>query len=193
MAAMSPEAQALGVLRQEMAQTRVHVVQRTDSYEALKSVHDALNLAAQQALADKDQQIQLTESRPRGQIFRQQFDLLDSKEIKPDQFKGRTSETFKPWQRKFKAFCNSKRTGFRAALDWAETRTTEILNSAQVPWDNAEAAAPKLQDFLLQILDENALLLIDKPALHERGWELWRLLVQQYAPFGGAYELDSTL
>ena len=152
-----------------------------------------MNLAAQQALADKGQQIQMTETRLRDLIFRQQFDLLDSKEIKPDQFKGRSSQTFKPWQRKFKAFCNSKRTGFRVALEWGEIQTTEILDSAQVPWDNAEAAAPKLQYFLLQILDENALLLIDKPALNERGWESWRLLVQQYAHSGGAYELDSMM
>ena len=39
------------------------------------------------------------------------------------------------------------------------------------------AASPKLQDFLLQILDENVLLLVDKPALNERGWESWHLLV----------------
>ena len=96
-----------------MAQTRAHVSQLTDSYEALKSAHDALNLAAQQVLAGKDQQIQLSETRFRSLLFRQQFDLLDSKEIKPDQFKGRASKTFKAWQRKFKAFCNSKRSGFR--------------------------------------------------------------------------------
>ena len=78
-------------------------------------------------------------------------------------------------------------------MEWAETQPTEILDSSQVPWDNAEAAAPKLQDFLLQILDENALLLVDKPTLNEHGWESWRLLVQQYAPSGSAYELDSMM
>ena len=46
---------------------------------------------------------------------------------------------------------------------------------------------------MLQILDENALLLVDKPAFAENGWESWRLLVQQYAPSGGAYELDSMM
>ena len=114
MAAMSLEQQALVVLQQEIAQTRTHVAQLTDSYEVLKSAHDALNLAAQHALAEKEQKIQESENRFRGLIFRQQF---DSKEIKPDQFKGLASETFKPWQRKFKAFCKSKRTSFRAALE----------------------------------------------------------------------------
>ena len=54
LAAMSPEAQAREVLQQEMAQTRAHVAQLTESYNPVKSAHDALNFAAQQALTDKD-------------------------------------------------------------------------------------------------------------------------------------------
>ena len=45
-------------------------------------------------------------------LFKQQFGLLDSKELKPDFFRGRASETFQPWARKFKAFCNCKCSGF---------------------------------------------------------------------------------
>ena len=48
-----------------MAETRAHVSTLTSSYEALKGAHDALNLAAQQALADKDQKIYESEARPR--------------------------------------------------------------------------------------------------------------------------------
>ena len=96
MAAMSPEQQALVVLQQEMAQTRTHVAQLTDFYEALESAHDALNLAAQQALAEKEQMMQESETRLRNLIFRQQFDLLDAKELKPDHFRGRAPEPLKP-------------------------------------------------------------------------------------------------
>ena len=71
MSAMSPEQQALTILQQEMAQTRTCIAQLTDSYRALKSAHDALNLAAQEALADKEQNIQESESRLRNLIFRQ--------------------------------------------------------------------------------------------------------------------------
>ena len=87
MAAMSAEAQALGVLQREMAETRAHVANLTNSYEALKGAHDALNLAAQQALADKDKQIQESEVRLRNLLFKQQFDLLDSKELTPEHFR----------------------------------------------------------------------------------------------------------
>ena len=45
----------------------------------------------------------------------------------------------------------------------------------------------------MQILDENALLLVGKAEYGENGWESWCLLVQQYAPSGGAYELDSMM
>ena len=101
MAAMSPEQQALTVLQEEMAQTQTHIAQLTDSYETLKSAHDALIVAVQQALADKEQKIQESENRFRHLIFRQQFDLLDPKELKPDHFRGRATEPFKPRQRKF--------------------------------------------------------------------------------------------
>ena len=66
MAAMSPEQQTLTVLQQKMAQTRTHVAQLTDSYEALKSVHGALNIAVQQGLDEKEQKIQKSENRLRN-------------------------------------------------------------------------------------------------------------------------------
>ena len=91
MAAMPSEAQALGVLVQEMVETRAHVTQLTNSHEALKSAHDALNFVAQQTLADKDHKIQETETRLRNLLLKQQFDMLDSKELKPDHFRGRAS------------------------------------------------------------------------------------------------------
>ena len=160
-APMTPEQQAIVILQQELAQTRQVVDQVSAAHDSLRAAHDALNLAAQQAIAEKEQKIKETEDRLRTLIFRQQFDLLDSKELKPDHFRGRATDAFKPWQRKFQAFCNSKRTGFRAALEWAGKQPAEILDLSPMAWDHADAAAPKLQDFLLQILQENALLLVD--------------------------------
>ena len=97
MAAMSPEQQALTILQQKMAQTRTHIAQLTDSYEAWKTAHDAPKLAVQHARAEKEQTIQESENRLRNLIFCQQFDLLDSTELKPDHFRGRATEPFKPW------------------------------------------------------------------------------------------------
>ena len=109
----TPEQAAILVLQDEVAQLRQAIQAGATAHDALRAAHDALNNAAQVALAQKDAKIQETEERLRGLIFRQQFDLLDSKEMKPDHFRGRATDTFKPWQRKFKAFCNARRTGFR--------------------------------------------------------------------------------
>ena len=105
---MTAEQQAIIALQNQVAQIGAN-------HEALRAAHDALNLAAQNALAEKDAKINSMEVNLKNSIFRQQFDLLDAKELKPDVFKGRATESFKPWQRKMKAFCNSKRTGFRQA------------------------------------------------------------------------------
>ena len=111
-APLTAEQQAIMVLHQELALMRSHVTQLIDGHEALKAAHDALNWTAEAALADKEQRIQDSETRLRNLIFRQQFDLLDAKKLKPDKFRGRISEPLKPCQRKLKAFCNSKPTGF---------------------------------------------------------------------------------
>ena len=114
---MTAEQQAIVSLQQELADTRSRVQQLIDGHEALKAAHDALNFAAQGALADKEQKINETETRLRNLIFRQQFDLLDAKEPKPDKFRCRATKPFKPWQRKSKAFCNSERSGFNFIFD----------------------------------------------------------------------------
>ena len=116
----TPEQQAIVALQQELAITKDQVMRVTDAHDTLQRAHEALNQAAQQLFTQKDLQIQESERKLKDLIFRQQFDLLDSKELKPDNFRGRTTDAFKPWQKKMKAFCNSKRTGFRAALEWAD-------------------------------------------------------------------------
>ena len=190
---MTAEQQAILALQNSLAQAQGQIAQQATAHEALRQAHDALTLAAQNALADKDRKISEAEANLKNLIFRQQFDLLDAKELKPEDFKGRATEAFKPWQRKMKALCNSKRTGFRAALEWAEKQPSEISDLGPMGWDHAEAADPKLHDILLRILGESALMLVDKPALEGRGFEAWRILVQTYAPSGGAYELDSMI
>ena len=136
---MTAEQQAITNLQHELADTRARVQQLIDGHETLEVAHDAPNVAAQGALADKEQKIQETESRLIQLIFRQQLDLLDAKELKPDKFRGRATEPFKPWQRKVKAFCNSRRSGFRAAIEWAEKQSTPIADPSTVPWDNNTA------------------------------------------------------
>ena len=81
---LTTEQQAIVNLQHELADTRTRVQQLIDGHETLKAAHDALNIAAQGAQADKEQKIQESETRLRNLIFRQQFDMLDAKEVKPD-------------------------------------------------------------------------------------------------------------
>ena len=104
--------QAMIQMQADLDATRQQVQLITTSHDQLKAAHEALNIAAQNAIAQKTAEIKAAEDNLRGLLFRQQFDLLDSKELKPDVYKGRRTESFKPWKKKFEAFCNSKRTGF---------------------------------------------------------------------------------
>ena len=155
-------------LQQELNTTRAQVVLITQQHDALRAAHDALNSAAQTALQQRANEILQMEGNLKGLIFRQQFDLLDAKDLKPDNFKGRKTENFKPWAKKFKAYCNSKRSGFRKALEWAEKEKVEIQDVRHSNWEMAEAADSKLYDYLLQILGEDALMLIEKHELQDR-------------------------
>ena len=79
-------------------------------------------------------------------LFTQKFDLLDMKTLQPEAFRGKQNETFKPWARKVKAFCNAKKMGFRKALEWAEKEPQEITSLDGAQWREAEVANEKLHD-----------------------------------------------
>ena len=134
---------------------------------ALKPAHGALNLEADRLFRVRADEIKASEDRLKNLLFKQQFDLLDLKEMKPGEFRGRRSENFKPWARKLKAYCNGKRDGFRRALEWAEAQKQEITDLSGSGWEPAAAADTKLHDFLLQLLVEDALLLV-QPQAHVR-------------------------
>ena len=176
---MANQGQTIAMLQAELQQTRAQVLAIAQSHEALKTAHEALNQEAERLFKQRADDIRSAEDRLRNLLFRQQFDLLDLKDLKPGDFKGRRTENFKPWARKLKAYCNGKRDGFRKALEWAETQQSEIQSLAGMSpaWDHAEAANTKLYDFLLQLCGEDAQLRIEKPELEGRGFGAWRLLV----------------
>ena len=103
---LTAEQQAIVDLQHELQRTVDQVMRISLAHDALQHAHDALNHAASQAMADKDRMIRESEDKLKNLIFKQQFDLLDSKELKPTVFKGRVTDAFKPWQKKMKAFCN---------------------------------------------------------------------------------------
>ena len=108
----------------ELANTRAQLQQMASAHDALAAAHEALRSASELALNEKTAQIAETETKLGKPSFQQKFDLLDFKTLQPEIFKGRDHETFKPWARKVKAFCNAKQQGFRKAIAGQRRKST---------------------------------------------------------------------
>ena len=96
-AQLSAEQQAIVDLQAEMTRVTDQLMRVSAAHDGLQAAHTALNNAAAAAMADKDTKIKESEDRLRSLLFRQQFDLLESKDMKPATFKGKITDAFKPW------------------------------------------------------------------------------------------------
>ena len=194
---LSPEQQAIVTLQSDLAMTRDQVLQVTRRFDELNTAHQQLASDSDRLFREKKDEIDSLEMRLHGMLGKQKsdFELLDLKSMKPEKFKGSRNEPWKPWARRFKAYCNGKATGFRSALDWAERQDREIdnLTGSNCPWEKAQQADEKLHDFLCATLAGDAVLLVDTPGLETRGFECWRLLSQKYSPNGEQHEIDALM
>ena len=181
-------------LQTELAQSRGQVLALTQRFDALATAHQTLNSEADRLFREKSDQIAALEGRLSQTLNKQTFDLLDLKSMKPERFSGLRAEAWKPWARKFKAYCNGKAQGFRSALEWAELQQTPLLNNfGGCPWSQVQTADAKLHDFLCATLGGEAGLLSETPGLEGQGFEVWRRLTAKYAPTGGQFEIDSLI
>ena len=159
---------AVQQLQQELGQARAQILRQADALAALR--------------AECDQAIRASEERTRQLLAAQaaaappndRFDIIDFKAVAPAAFNGRREESWKKWSRKFRTYCNARRDGFRAALQWAEKAPAEINESTidQMGWPQARTADSKLYDFLLLITGEDALVLVEH--YEGQGFEAWR-------------------
>ena len=88
----------------------------TQRFDALATGHQTLNSEAGRLFREKSDQITSLEARLTQTLFKQTFDLLDLKSMKPEKFSGLRAEAWKPWARKFKAYCNGKSQGLRTGV-----------------------------------------------------------------------------
>ena len=156
----SAEQQAIMSLQADLATTRDQVMAITQRFDTLQGAHTQLASESDRLFRGKAAEIANLEQRLAQTLTKQKadFELLDLKSMKPDKFKGTRSEPWKPWARRFKAYCNGKSLGFRGALDWAEAQPSEIHGFHGCPWDKAEFADEKLHDFLCNTLAGEAVL-----------------------------------
>ena len=91
-----PEQQALIALRQELAQSRGQLLVLT---QRLDTSHQTLNAEADRLFREKADQIQALEACLHATLFRQTFDFLDIKSMKPENVSGLRNEAWTPRQR----------------------------------------------------------------------------------------------
>ena len=142
--AASAMQQALTELQSQLDRSQQQVLTLTSKVDQLTASHQHLYSESTRLFQKRFDEVQELERKLAQGLFRQQFDLLDLKAMRPDRFGGGRNEAWRPWSKKFKAYCNGRAAGFRAALDWAEKETSEITSLTASPWDKAEQADPKL-------------------------------------------------
>ena len=190
----TPEQQALVALQHELAQSRAQVLAVTQRLDQLTQSHQLLNSEADRLFREKADQISTLETRLSATLFKQGFDLLDLKSMRPERFDGKRNEAWKPWQRKFKAYCNGKAQGFRSALEWAELQPGPLQGNLHgCPWPKVVEADAKLHDFLCATLGGEAGLIAETVGLEGQGFEVWRRLSAKYAPTGGQFESNTLI
>ena len=165
-------------LTQRLLLAETHGVQAAEALDALRRDTDAA-LRAANARIDSG-----------GERREDRMDLVDVKSMQPAVFKGSMSESYKQWAKKVKAFCNSRKPGFRKALEWAELESIPITSDSltALSWAPAETANAKLYDMLVMHLADDPLILVENHLGH--GFEAWRALSRRYDPIGEQFVFD---
>ena len=99
-------------------------------------------------------------------------------------FAGKGSDNIKPWAKQLRNYCNFHKPGFRAALEWSESQTDAIRaeHFSQMGWLPAAEANIDLYEFLLTVVSDEALVLVEN--YPDAGFEAWRQLIKRYNPTG---------
>ena len=167
-------------LTQRLGLAEQHGVQAAEALDKLRQETDAAFRAANARI----------DSGGNGNRHEDRMDLVDIKTMTPTVFKGSMNESYKQWAKKVKAFCNSRKPGFRKALEWAELETVPVTNDSltALTWAPAEMANVKLYDMLIMHLADDPLILVENHLGH--GFEAWRALSRRYDPVGEQFVFD---
>ena len=99
---------------------------------------------------------------------------------------------YRAWAVKLKAFANSKQSGFRKALVWAEKMKEPITDAdlQATSWEPVMLANSRLFDLLVGITSGDAQTKMHTTKGEEQGFEAWRRIKQMADPAGALNELD---
>ena len=119
--------------------------------------------------------------------------LISEKNDAPQHFgEGKNDHLhFRSWSKKIINYLQSRRRGYRAALEWAKDYGTRPIGHAEVAhteWADKLTGNSVLYDFWLKILHGEALLMIEQAP--DNGLEGFRLLHQKFDPIGAQHDLE---
>ena len=144
----------LGSVAQRLVLSETHGIKMAEELDRLRKETDAARKAAN---------ARINETGQRSSHAEDKLDLVDIKTMQPQVFSGHASESYKPWAKKVKAFCNAPKPVFRKALDWAEMETAPIDEASLgvLSWAPAVTADQKLYDMLVLHLSDDPLILVE--------------------------------
>ena len=82
--AATPMQQALTALQAELAHSQAQVLQLTQKVDQLTAAHNHLHSESDRLFKERHNEITALEAKLQSTLFRQQFDLLDLKSMKPE-------------------------------------------------------------------------------------------------------------
>ena len=97
-------------MAQEIAHLRDSLNQVSEHNQRTATAHDTFKTAMEFEV--QHLRLQLTQARIDNAPKIKEFDLIDLKTMKPPSYGGDRSESYKSFNKKFKAFANGRRDGF---------------------------------------------------------------------------------
>ena len=175
---------AFAAMTERLAQTEAHTRQLSEQLDRLR---------AESSTAVTELRAQLEQSRAANAVpvtDRKKWSLLHAKNHVPKTFSGDKNDDFKAWVKLVKGYSNAVKSGYKKALEWAETSKEPILADELelMSWMDGGEADTNLDDNLMMTTTGDALRIVE--AFEDRGFEAWRQLKLRYNPSGGRFQLD---
>ena len=183
-------------MAQEIQQLKNSMEQLNQHNQRTANAHDAFKTKTQNVIAQLNISLATAQATANaanasgGRRDPNDFQLIDLKNIKPPTYGGNRDESYKMFNKKFKAFADSRKEGFRDALDWVEKQTEvmDLIAVQSMKWPGAELANKLLYNILVMQCNGEPLVIIENH--RNMGFEAWRKLKERFDPIGETSVFD---
>ena len=174
-------------LQQQISDLQARLILSEEHGMKTATALDELRANADAAIRDVQGKLRDSENKNKKT---QRTDLINVKDSRIEVFSGKKTESYKTWAKKFKAFCNTRHTGFRQALEWAEKNSEPIDTDdlMELNWEDAYDADHKLYDLLVMVTADDPQILVEN--YPDQGFQAWRALARRFDPVGEQFTFD---